>query len=172
EETGFVAVAPAGVRQAAQSVAREGREIACDLEHGLVPVTGPEPAPRHIRARGLARGERMDAQAVPRLRTRLRVVEQPLPQCAPESSPFHSAGSEQVRPGGTASAPRISSTFLSRTSGKTVVRWRSQSASVARSPSRPDARKRRNVIPLRGRYSPPRTRKNIGTSSAHSTYRR
>jgi hypothetical protein len=29
-------------------------------------------------------------------------------------------------------------------------------------------RKRRNVIPFAGRYSPPRTRKNIGTSSAHS----
>ena len=71
EEAGLVGIAPARVPEAAQAVAGDPREIARDLEHGLVAVARAEPAPGHVRARGLARRERMDAQALPGLRARL-----------------------------------------------------------------------------------------------------
>src|SRR5512132_646923 len=57
EEAGLVGIAPAGVREAAQAVSRQPREIARDLEHGLVAIARPEAALCHVRARGLARRE-------------------------------------------------------------------------------------------------------------------
>src|SRR5262245_29760286 len=48
EEAGLVGVAPAGVREPAQAVARELGEVARELEHGLVAVTRREPAPRDV----------------------------------------------------------------------------------------------------------------------------
>ncbi len=47
---------------------------------------------------------------------------------------------------GTASAQRTSRMRFGRTSGNNVVRWRSQSASVARSPCRPSFQKRRKLM--------------------------
>src|SRR5262245_31721855 len=67
EEAGLVGIAAAGVSQAAQTVFGELGEIARDLEHGLVAVARPETASGDVHARGLARHERMDAQALPRL---------------------------------------------------------------------------------------------------------
>jgi len=64
EESRLVGIAPTGVPQPAQTVARVAREIARDLDHGLVAVTRREPAPRHIDARRLACRERVDFMSI------------------------------------------------------------------------------------------------------------